>query len=117
LDGADVLALIRTTSDVPVVIATARDDEREIVRLLDAGADDYLIKPFSARRPAAGAAAPLIKPFSAGQAMARIRAVLRRTTPTASADPRVIVGGLVVDPVSRTPCEYGQEHALNTPDL
>ena len=48
LDGADVLALIRTTSDVPVVIATARDDEREIVRLLDAGADDYLIKPFSA---------------------------------------------------------------------
>ena len=56
LDGADVLALIRSTRARPVIIATARDDEREIGRLLDAGADDYLIKP-----------------FSAGQAMARIR--------------------------------------------
>ena len=62
LDGADVLALIRAQSDLPVVIATARDDDREVVRLLDAGADDYLVKP-----------------FSAAQAMARIRAVLRRT--------------------------------------
>ena len=96
LDGADVLALIRTTSDVPVVIATARDDEREIVRLLDAGADDYLIKP-----------------FSAGQAMARIRAVLRRTSPTATADPRVVVGGLVIDPVSRTATVDGRELTLN----
>ncbi|HEX5086420.1 MAG TPA: response regulator transcription factor, partial [Nocardioides sp.] len=62
LDGADVLALIRAQSALPVVIATARDDEREVVRLLDAGADDYLVKP-----------------FSAAQAMARVRAVLRRT--------------------------------------
>ena len=56
LDGADVLALIRATSDLPVIIATARDDEREIVRLLDAGADDYLIKPFSAARRWPGSA-------------------------------------------------------------
>ena len=48
LDGSDVLAMVRATSAVPVVIATARDDEREIVRLLDAGADDYLVKPFAA---------------------------------------------------------------------
>ena len=61
LDGSDVLAMVRPTSAVPVVIATARDDEREIVRLLDAGADDYLVKPF--RRP---------------RSMARVRAVLRR---------------------------------------
>ncbi|WP_296606350.1 response regulator transcription factor, partial [Nocardioides sp.] len=85
LDGADVLALIRASSDLPVVVATARDDEREIVRLLDAGADDYLIKP-----------------FSAAQVMARVRAVLRRTTPAVREDPRVVVGDLVVDPVSRT---------------
>jgi len=82
LDGSDVLALIRASSDLPVVVATARDDEREIVRLLDAGADDYLIKP-----------------FSAAQVMARVRAVLRRTSPAEREDPRVVVGGLVVDPV------------------
>lgn len=96
LDGADVLALIRATSSVPVIIATARDDEREIVRLLDAGADDYLIKP-----------------FSAGQAMARIRAVLRRVAPSAPIDQRVVVGGLVVDPVARSVHIDGRELTLN----
>jgi DNA-binding response OmpR family regulator len=96
LDGADVLALIRASSDLPVVVATARDDEREIVRLLDAGADDYLIKP-----------------FSAAQVMARVRAVLRRTAPAAHEDPRVIVGGLVVDPVSRTARLEERELTLN----
>jgi DNA-binding response OmpR family regulator len=84
LDGSDVLAVVRASSDVPVVVATARDDEAEIVRLLDAGADDYLVKP-----------------FSAAQAMARVRAVLRRAAPTAGADRRVRVGGLSIDPVAR----------------
>ncbi|GAA1157579.1 response regulator transcription factor [Nocardioides aquiterrae] len=96
LDGADVLALIRASSDLPVVVATARDDEREIVRLLDAGADDYLIKP-----------------FSAAQVMARVRAVLRRATPAVREDPRVVVGDLVVDPVSRTAQLEGRELTLN----
>ena len=96
LDGADVLALIRAGSDLPVVVATARDDEREIVRLLDAGADDYLIKP-----------------FSAAQVMARVRAVLRRSSPAVREDPRVVVGGLVVDPVSRTAELDGAELTLN----
>ena len=96
LDGADVLALIRATSTVPVIIATARDDESEIVRLLDAGADDYLIKP-----------------FSAGQAMARVRAVLRRTTPSAPTDPRVVVRDLVIDPVARSVVFEGRELTMN----
>ncbi len=96
LDGADVLALIRASGDLPVVVATARDDEREIVRLLDAGADDYLIKP-----------------FSAAQVMARVRAVLRRSSPAVREDPRVVVGGLVVDPVSRTAELDGAELTLN----
>ena len=96
LDGSDVLTMVRATSDVPVVIATARDDEREIVRLLDAGADDYLVKP-----------------FSAAQAMARIRAVLRRSAPAAGADRRVVLGGLVVDPVSRSVTLDGEAITLN----
>ncbi|RZI88754.1 MAG: response regulator transcription factor [Microbacterium sp.] len=96
LDGSDVLAVVRASSDVPVVVATARDDEREIVRLLDAGADDYLVKP-----------------FSAAQAMARIRAVLRRTSPAAGGDRRVVVGGLSIDPVARVAVLDGAELGLN----
>jgi DNA-binding response OmpR family regulator len=79
IDGADVLAMLRAVSDVPVIIATARDDEAEIVRLLDLGADDYVIKP-----------------FTAAQLTARIRAVLRRSGRT-DEDPLITVGGLVID--------------------
>ena len=42
LDGAELLKMIRAVSAVPVIVATARDDEAEIVRLLDWGADDYV---------------------------------------------------------------------------
>ena len=83
IDGADVLAMIRSVSAVPVIIATARDDEREVVRLLHAGADDYVVKP-----------------FGAAQIDARIRAVLRRGA-SGPADSAIRVGGLVVNPTSR----------------
>jgi DNA-binding response OmpR family regulator len=83
LDGASLLAMIRAVSDVPVIVVSARDDGEGIVRLLDAGADDYLVKP-----------------FAADQLEARIRAVLRRTEPARPAGP-VTVGGLVVDVRSR----------------
>ncbi|MEQ6901665.1 response regulator transcription factor [Nocardioides sp. YIM 152588] len=96
LDGADVLALIRAQGDLPVVVATARDDDREVVRLLDAGADDYLIKP-----------------FSAAQAMARVRAVLRRTARAQPEEQRVVVGGLTIDAVSRTASLDGRDLDLN----
>ncbi len=97
LDGADVLTMVRASSDLPVIVATARDDEREIVRLLDAGADDYLVKP-----------------FSAAQAMARVRAVLRRTSPPGSPEAAgVSVGELVVDPVSRVATLAGEPLSLN----
>ncbi len=85
IDGADVLQMLRGVSAVPVIVATARDDEAEIVRLLDRGADDYVVKP-----------------YSAAQLEARIRAVLRRGDPAAEADgDRVVVGGLVVAPGPR----------------
>ena len=79
IDGADVLSMLRAVSDVPVIIATARDDEAEMVRLLDLGADDYVIKP-----------------FTAAQLNARIKAVLRRMGRTEE-DPVITVGGLVID--------------------
>jgi DNA-binding response OmpR family regulator len=59
LDGAEALKMLRGVSDVPVIVATARDDETEIIRLLNAGADDYLIKPFSAEHLSARLAAVL----------------------------------------------------------
>ncbi|MHA6792495.1 response regulator transcription factor [Pseudonocardia bannensis] len=83
MDGAMMLKMLRGASRVPVIVATARDDEAEIVAVLDAGADDYLVKP-----------------FSAAQLDARIRAVLRRGGEPLT-DPTVVVGGLRVDPRSR----------------
>jgi DNA-binding response OmpR family regulator len=79
IDGADVLSMLRAVSDVPVIVATARDEESEMVRLLEIGADDYVIKP-----------------FTAVQLNARIRAVLRRTGRT-DEDPMITVGGLTID--------------------
>lgn len=79
LDGRHVLRMIRSVSDLPVIVATARDDERELVATLRDGADDYVVKP-----------------YSAAQLEARIRAVWRR----AGGDdaPTVLrVGGLEVD--------------------
>lgn len=86
LDGADVLAMVRSVSSVPVLVATARDDEREVIRLLNAGADDYIIKP-----------------YSAAQVQARIRAVLRRGgVPEQEAESRTIqLGALSIDPRGR----------------
>jgi DNA-binding response OmpR family regulator len=83
LDGTAMLRMLRGVSDVPVVVATARDDETEIVAVLDAGADDYVVKP-----------------FGVAQLDARIRAVLRRGG-EGQTDPAVTVGGLSVDPRAR----------------
>jgi DNA-binding response OmpR family regulator len=83
IDGLRVLSMVRAVSQVPVIVATARDDERVIVRALDAGADDYLVKPFGGE-----------------QLEARIRAVLRRVAPNAPVLP-IIVRDLVVNPITR----------------
>jgi two-component system KDP operon response regulator KdpE len=87
VDGERLLGMIRAVSRVPVIVATARDDEGLIVRLLDAGADDYVVKPYD---PA--------------HLEARIRAVLRRVTPDAepAGEPPLRVGGLRVDRARRT---------------
>ncbi|GFJ96359.1 hypothetical protein Prum_100010 [Phytohabitans rumicis] len=47
IDGADALRMMRGVSDVPVIVATARRSEVDIINLLNAGADDYVTKPFS----------------------------------------------------------------------
>ena len=83
LDGSELLRMIRAVSQVPVIVATAREDEGTMVELLDAGADDYVVKPYSGE-----------------QLTARVRAVLRRGgTETAGAD--LVVGGLVLSVTAR----------------
>lgn len=85
IDGRDVLRMLRGVSSTPVIVATARDDEAEVVRLLDAGADDYIVKP-----------------YSAAQLDARIRAVLRRALASSQpADREITLGDLRVDPDRR----------------
>ncbi len=85
LDGRELLRMLRAVSAVPVIVATARDDDESVVQALDAGADDYVVKP-----------------FPAGQLEARIRAVLRRAAGVADAAlAPVSVADLVVDPRSR----------------
>jgi DNA-binding response OmpR family regulator len=92
LDGVQLLRMLRSVSKVPVIVATARDDDQDVIKALDAGADDYVVKP-----------------FSADQLDARVRAVLRRTAGDAA--PAVLaVGPLQVDPRSRTAVLDG--HAL-----
>ncbi len=80
--GERLLGMIRAVSRVPLIVATARDDEGLIVSLLDAGADDYVIKPYD---PA--------------HLEARVRAVLRRASGSTERnhEPPLHVGGLVVD--------------------
>ena len=94
IDGLDLLKMLRAVSEVPVIGATARDDEAVIVRTLDAGADDYVVKP-----------------FSAGQLDARIRAVLRRVG--GAPKMAVSVGELRVDPARRVATLAGRDLELS----
>jgi DNA-binding response OmpR family regulator len=85
IDGYQALQMIRAVCPVPVVVATAVDDEQQIIKVLDAGADDYVVKP-----------------FSPGHLDARIRAVLRRAAAEAAAGSALLdVGGLRLDPRGR----------------
>ncbi|MGI9667769.1 MAG: response regulator transcription factor [Acidimicrobiia bacterium] len=95
LDGAELLKMIRAVTDVPVVVATARSEDRDVIRTLDAGADDYLVKPFSVE-----------------QLEARVRAVLRRSA-SESSKPMVIVGDLRLDPSSRIATLSGKSLQLS----
>jgi two-component system, OmpR family, KDP operon response regulator KdpE len=95
MDGMEVLRRIREWSQVPVIILSVRDGEVDKIDALDAGADDYLTKP-----------------FSVGELTARIRAALRHSAPTADPLPLVRVQNLEVDLVNRLVKLNGDEVAL-----
>ena len=112
MDGFEVCRQLREWSQIPIIMLSARGDEKDKVRCLDLGADDYIVKP-----------------FGADELIARVSAVLRRTK-TASVSPTkstVTSGDLVINFAARqvtragleiklTPTEYAllQELAVNT---
>ncbi|HEU4528941.1 MAG TPA: response regulator transcription factor [Actinomycetota bacterium] len=88
-DGRDLAREVRKTSDIPIIMVTARSEEIDRVLGLELGADDYVVKPFSARELAA-----------------RIRAIMRRGHPTRRRE-QIEIGELVLDPASRTLTKAG----------
>ena len=85
LDGLEVCRQLRSTGDdLPILVLTARDSVSERVAGLDAGADDYLPKPFALE-----------------ELLARMRALLRRTTPDDGDSPAMTFADLSLDPVTR----------------
>ena len=106
MDGTEVVRRVRSFSEVPVIILSVREGSRDKVGALDAGADDYITKPFAME-----------------ELLARARATLRRRTAEEPEPPLLAFGGLQVDLAKRlvthdgdvvhlTPTEYGLLEAL-----
>jgi two-component system, OmpR family, KDP operon response regulator KdpE len=84
LDGSEVLVRLRSWSSIPVIVLSVRSNETEKVRLLELGADDYVVKP-----------------FSMAELLARAKAALRRNSRTASGESVVKVDQLKIDLANR----------------
>ncbi len=100
LPGSDGLALcrwIRSRSELPVIMVTALGEEQDRLTGLELGADDYLTKPFSPR-----------------ELVARVKAVLRRTTPEAAKAEVIETGDLRIDAARREARRRGERLALTT---
>ena len=97
-DGVQVIRRVRAESTTPIIVLSARHEERDKIAGLDAGADDYLTKP-----------------FATDELDARIRAVLRRSGGAAAEpDGRLALGPVVLDPLART-VHVGDEPVRLTP--
>ncbi len=98
IDGFELCRTLRRTSDVPVVMVTARNDTHDVVAGLEAGADDYLTKPFAPK-----------------ELSARIRALLRRIRPSAQGHPKLVFGDLELIPdEGKVLREGGEVHLTKT---
>jgi DNA-binding response OmpR family regulator len=92
IDGFELCRSLRKHSDVPIVMVTARNDTHDVVAGLEAGADDYLTKPFAPK-----------------ELSARIRALLRRIRPISPAHQRLVFGDLEIIPDEGKVTRSGQE--------
>lgn len=85
IDGSEVVERIRSWSSVPIIVLSVRANETEKVKLLELGADDYIVKP-----------------FGMAELMARVRVAMRRQMRAASGEPVVKVGPLSINLATRT---------------
>ena len=100
LDGMDVLARIRSFSDVPVIVLSARDDRGDKIGALDGGADDYVTKPFDTE-----------------ELLARVRAARRRGSATDSGPSVIRVGELEIDLARQLVTAAGDRVALTRKEM
>ena len=98
LDGMEVCRRIRETSDLPVLMLTARDDDLDKIAGLEAGADDYLTKPFNPR-----------------ELVARVRAILRRSSERKRPSGGVLEHGDLVLDAGRRECHVGEQEIRLAP--
>jgi len=92
MDGLDVIGRVREWTSVPIIVLSARGQERDKVAALDAGADDYVSKP-----------------FAVGELLARLRVALRHAAAGESGEPTFALGGLRVDQLKRLVLVDGKE--------
>jgi two-component system KDP operon response regulator KdpE len=96
MDGAEIVERLRSWSKVPIIVLSVRSSEEEKVRLLELGADDYVVKP-----------------FGMAELLARARAALRRQVPGQQGDPVVRAGPLTIDLAARTVSIDGRAISLS----
>jgi len=102
VDGLEITRWLRERGDTPIIMLTARREERDRIAGLEMGADDYVVKPFSPQ-----------------ELVSRVRAVLRRTRGTASGggDQPLVFGDLRIDPQTRLVEVRGEEKTLTAKEF
>ena len=100
VDGWEVCRRVRSASDVPIIMLTARDDDVDKIVGLELGADDYLTKPFNPR-----------------ELVARVKAILRRAGHEPSGEKPITLGNLSVDPARREVTAAGRPIELRTQEF
>ena len=100
VDGWEVCRRVRSASDVPIIMLTARDDDVDKIVGLELGADDYVTKPFNPR-----------------ELVARVKAILRRAGHEPSGEKPITLGNLSVDPARREVTAAGRPIELRTQEF
>jgi two-component system KDP operon response regulator KdpE len=95
MDGSEVVERIRSWSNVPIIVLSVRSSEAQKVQVLEAGADDYVVKP-----------------FGMAELLARVRVALRRQSRASTGEPTVVVGPLTIDLAARAVTLNGQRLTL-----
>ncbi len=100
IDGWEVCRRVRSNSDVPIIMLTARDEDVDKIVGLEIGADDYMTKPFNPR-----------------ELVARVKAILRRSERTAAPGKAIRIGDLTIDPARREVTVAGQPVDVRTKEF